>query len=91
MRNQGSERTNGLILLAAVFADSINLEGVAGGYVVVFLANLLFQLPDLLREKFYRTAAPGADHVVMTAPVVLVFVAGDAVVECHFTGKAAFG
>ena len=78
-----------MVLFAAVFADTVDLEGVAGGEVVVFAADFLLQLADLLGEKFDRTAAFGADHVVMAAAVVLVLVAGDAVVEGDFAGQAA--
>jgi hypothetical protein len=80
-----------VVLLAAVFANSINLKGVASGDVVVFVSDFLFELADLLGKKFDRTATAGANHVVMAAPVVLVLVAGNAVVERNFTGQAALG
>jgi hypothetical protein len=54
---------------------------VAGGEVVVFVADLLFEATDFLGKEFHRAAALGADHVVMAAAIVLVLVAGDAVVR----------
>ena len=62
----------------------------ARGREVVAAADFLLQLADFRREKLNRTAAIGADHVVMTATIVLVFVAGDPVVKSHFAGQAAF-
>ncbi len=76
-------------LLAAGLANAINLERVAGGDVVVFASDLVFDFSDFLRKKFHRSAALGAHHVVMAAAVVLVFVARDAVVKGNFTGQAA--
>src|ERR1044071_2322241 len=81
----------GVVLFAAVFANPVNLEGVAGGEVLVFVSDLLLEASDFLRKEFHRTAALGADHVVMAAPIVLVLVAGNAVVKGHLAGKAAFG
>ena len=81
----------GVVLLAAVFADSIDLKGVPGSEVVIFAADLLLEAPYFLRKEFNRTAAAGADHVVMAAAIVLVLVAGNAVVEGDFAGQAAFG
>ena len=53
-------------------------------------ADFLFQLIDLLRKKLDRAAAFGANHVVMAAAIVLMLVAGNAVVERDFAGQAAF-
>jgi|HubBroStandDraft_4_1064222.scaffolds.fasta_scaffold00916_5 hypothetical protein len=78
------------VLLAAVLADSVNLKGVAGGCVVVSVSDLLLQTVNLRREKFYRTAAPGADHVMVAAAVVLMLVAGYAIMKSDFAGQAAF-
>jgi hypothetical protein len=50
--------------------------------------NLLLELPDFLREEFYRRSAFGTNHVVMTAAIVLMFVARDAIVEGNFAGKS---
>jgi len=59
--------------------------------VVVFAADLLLDLFNLFREKLDGRAAVGANHVVMIAAVVLVFVAGNAVVEGDFAGQSASG
>jgi hypothetical protein len=75
---------------AALLADPVDLKSVAGGDVVVFAADLLLQLADFRGKKFDRTAALRADHVVVAAAVVLMLVAGDAVVEGDFAGQAAF-
>jgi len=80
-----------MILLATVFADPINLKRVSRSEVVILAADLLLEFADFLREKFHRTAALGADHVVMAATVVLMFVAGDAVVKGDFAGQATLG
>ena len=60
-----------------------------GREVMVFAADFLFELADFLGKEFDRTPTVGADHMVMAAAVVLVLVAGDAVVEGHFAGQAA--
>jgi hypothetical protein len=64
---------------------------VARGEVAVFASNLLFKFVQVRGKEFNGTAALGADHVVMTAPVVLVLVSSDAVVKCYHAGKAAIG
>jgi len=64
---------------------------VAGGEVVIAAADLLLELADFLGKEFDRTAALGADHVMVTAAIVLVLVAGDAVVKSDFAGKPALG
>ena len=56
---------------------------------MVFASNLLLDFSDFLREKFDRSTALGTDHVVMAAPVVLVFVTRNAVVKGYFTGQSA--
>jgi hypothetical protein len=81
----------GVVLLTTGLAHSIYLEGVARGQIVIFAANFLLQVPHLLREKLDRTSTFRANHVVMAAAVVLMLVAGNAVVKRHFTGQAAFG
>jgi hypothetical protein len=78
-----------VVLFAAVFADSINLKSVAGREVVILAADFLLELADFLGKEFDRTAAVGADHVMMAAAIVLVLVAGDAVMEGDFAGQAA--
>ena len=79
------------IFLAAIFANSIDLESVAGGGVAVSTAYFLLQLIHFVGEKFHGTAALGADHMMMAAPIVLMLVAGDAVVERDLAGESAFG
>jgi len=54
-------------------------------------ANFLLQQFHFARKKLDGTAALGTNHVVMAAPVVLVFVACDAVVKGHFAGQSTFG
>jgi hypothetical protein len=80
-----------LIVFPALFANTVNLESMAGGLVVVFAAYFLLQPVHFRGEEFDRSAAIGAHHVVMTAAIVLVFVAGNAVVEGDFAGQSAFG
>src|SRR5438270_5392753 len=77
--------------LPAIFAEAVNLKCVPGGGIVVLAADFLFELTDFLREKFDGTTASGADHVVMTATIVLVLVPRNAVVERDFAGQPAFG
>ena len=78
----------GVVFLAAVFADSVNLESVAGGDVAVFVSNFLFQAIHLGREELDRAAALGANHMMVTATIVFVLVAGDAIVKRDFAGQA---
>src|SRR5258708_40177344 len=59
--------------------------------VVVSATYFLLQLIHFARKEFHRTAAFGANHVVMAAAVVLVLVTGDAIVEGDFAGQSAFG
>ena len=80
-----------MVLLAAVFADPVDLKRVPGGEVAVFTADLLLELADFLGKELDGTAATGAHHVVMAAAIVLVLVARDSVVEGDFAGQAAFG
>src|SRR5262249_7444388 len=76
-------------LLAALFTDSIDLEGMPRSLVVMLAAKFLLQLAHFPRQERHRPAALGADHVVMAAAVVLVLVTGDSVVECHLACQAA--
>src|SRR5208282_5011077 len=87
----GLDKSASIPLLSAFFANTINLECVASGYVMVFASYFLLDFADFLGEKFDRSAAFGADHVVMTAAVVLVLITGDAVVEGDFAGQSATG
>jgi hypothetical protein len=78
-------------ILAAVFTHTVDLKSMASRRIVVAAADFLLELIDFAGKKFHGTAAPGAHHVVMAAAVVLVLVAGDAVVEGDFAGEAALG
>jgi hypothetical protein len=78
-------------LLPTLLADPVNLEGVAGGAVVVAAADVFFEFPDFVGKEFDRAAAIGADHVVVAAAIVLVLITRDAVVEGDFTGEVALG
>src|SRR6266446_8836272 len=80
-----------IVLFAAVLANTINLEGVTGRGVVVSAADFLLQLIHFAGKELHRTPAFGADHVVMAAAVVLMLVAGDAVVEGDFAGQSTPG
>ena len=77
-----------IALLSAFFANAVDLERVTGGNVAVLAADFLLDLSNLLREKFDRGAALGTNHVVMTAAIVLVFVARYAVMKSHFAGQS---
>ena len=78
-------------LFAASIANAVDLEGMAGSEVLVFASHLAFDALDVGGEKFDRAAALGTDHVMMVAAIVLMLVAGDAIVEGDFAGQAAFG
>src|SRR5579864_7700772 len=77
--------------LAALFADPVNLKGVARGQVVVSASDFLLQVANLGGKEFHRAATLGAHHVVMAAAIILMFVARNAVVKSHFAGQATFG
>src|SRR4051812_7847555 len=78
-------------LFATFLADAINLEGMPGGEVVVFAADLLLELPYFRRKELDRATAFGAHHVMVAAPVVLVLKTRDAVVEGDLAGESAIG
>jgi hypothetical protein len=46
-------------------------------------SDLFFDFPHLLGKELHRSAALGADHVMMPAPVVLMFVTRDAIVKSY--------
>lgn len=77
--------------MPAVFADAIDLEGVSGRKIVVFPPDFLLQAINLRGEKFDRSAALGANHVMVAAAVILMLVAGDAVMKSHFACEPALG
>jgi len=58
---------------------------------MVLPTDFLLEFSDFLREKFHRTAASGAHHVMVAAAVVLMFVARNSIVKRDFTGKSALG
>jgi hypothetical protein len=58
---------------------------------MVLASDLLLDFSDFLGEKFDRCAALGADHMVMTAAIVLVLITRNAVVESDFAGQPATG
>jgi hypothetical protein len=76
--------------LAALLANTIDLESVPRGCIVVSTPDFLLQLVYLLGKKFNRTATLRADHVMVTAPVVLMLVPRYAIMKCNFAGQAAF-
>ena len=86
--SSGLDNSASIRFLSALFADAIDLESVARSDVVMLAPDLLLDLSHLLREKLYRSAAFGADHVVMAAAVVLVLVARDAIVKGHLARQA---
>ncbi len=84
MNSSGRPRRS--VFLATVLANAINLESMTGGCVVMSASDLLLQLLHFPGKEFHRTAAFGADHVVMAPPVVLMLIAGNAIVESDFAG-----
>lgn len=79
-----------MILRAARFANAVDLKSMPCGEVVILEADFLLELADFLRKKLNRVTTLCANHVVMAAAVVLMFVTGDAVVEGDFAGQTAF-
>jgi hypothetical protein len=85
-----SDWPRGGVFLAAIFTNTVNLKSVTGSGVIVSASNFLLQLIYFVRKELHRTAALGTNHMVMAAPVVLMFIAGDAIVESDFAGQSAF-
>ena len=56
----------------------------------MFASNLLLKTVDLRRKEFHGTATLGADHVMVTSPIVLMLIAGDPVVKGDFACQSAF-
>ncbi len=71
----------------AVGAESVDLEGVVSGKVVILPPDAPLQPVDLGREELDRSAAAGADHVMVAPAIVAMLEAGDAVGEIHFGGQ----
>jgi len=86
---RGLDDSPSIVFLSAIFAHSINLKSVAGGYVMVLVPNFVFNFPDFLREKFHRSSTFGTDHMVMTTPVVLMFITRNAIVKGDFASQPA--
>jgi hypothetical protein len=80
-----------LWILCALFAEAVHLERVAGSGVVMLASDLLLDLFDLGGEEFDGAAAVCADHVVMGAAIVLMFVARDSIMERQLGCESAFG
>lgn len=57
---------------------------------MVFTTDVLLDLLDLRRKELHRTPAVCADHVVVIAAIVLVFVSRNTVVKSNFARKATF-
>jgi len=74
-------------LPAAVLTHAVDLEGMACGLIVMFAADLLFQSVHFGREKLDGASAIGTDHVVMTAAVVLMLVARNAIMKSNCAGQ----
>src|SRR2546423_1675562 len=88
MALRGSPRT--VSLPATLLADAIDLKGVPRGRVMMFPADLLFQFVHFGTEELDRATALRADHVMVAAPIELMFVAGDAVVKRDRARQSAF-
>src|SRR5664280_3854773 len=80
-----------LLFLLASLANAVNLEGVARRQVLVLAANFLLNAFDVARKELHRAAAFGADHVMVVAAIVLLFITGHAVIEGNFAGQPALG
>jgi hypothetical protein len=87
----GLDKAPAIAFLPALFADAVDLKGMSSGYKVMFASDLLFEFAHFRREKFHRSTALRTHHVVMTAPVVLVLVARDAIVKSDLAGQPAIG
>src|ERR1035437_9862001 len=80
-----------LLLLLAPLAYTVDLESVARRQVLVLAANFLLNAFDIARKELHRAAAFGANHVMMVAAIVLLFITGHAVIESNFAGQPALG
>src|ERR1035437_7747064 len=80
-----------LLFLLASLAYTVDLESVARRQVLVLAANFLLNAFDVAREELHRAAAFGANHVMMVAAIVLLFITGHAVIESNFAGQPALG
>src|SRR6476660_607283 len=55
----------------------------------MFATNFMLDTLYFVGEEFHRAAAFGANHVMVIAAIVLMFVARNTVVEGHFAGQTA--
>jgi hypothetical protein len=78
------------VFLAAILADAVNLKSVPGREVAVLASDFLLEPVHFVRKKLDRASALGADHMVMTAAVILMLVASNPVVESDLAGQSAF-
>ena len=63
----------------------------AGGIEVILAANLFFELGYFRGEELDGDATVSAYHMMMAAPVKLVFIACHTIMKSYFTGQTAFG
>ena len=63
----------------------------ARGFIMMLAADLLLQAIDFRREELDGASAVGANHVVVTAAVVLVLVTSNTVMKCDFARESTFG
>ena len=63
----------------------------AGGIEVILAANLFFELGYFRGEELDGDATVSAYHMMMAAPVKLVFIARHTIMKSYFTGQTAFG
>src|SRR5262249_27072792 len=75
-------------LLTTILTHAVDLEGVARGFVMMLVADLLLQTVDFRREKLNRASAVGANHMVMAAPILLVLVTSNAIMKCDFARQS---
>lgn len=88
MQQPGSKLRARALFLATIFADSVDLKSVAGRCVLIPATDFIFDVPYFRRKKLNRTSALRAHHVMVTAAVILVFIAGDAVVKSNLTRQS---
>ena len=81
--------TSGFLL--AFITNAVNLKAVTGCEVVVLLADILLELVEFGRKEFDRAATLRTHHMIVTATVVLMFVAGYAIVKGDFAGESTLG
>ncbi len=63
----------------------------ARGFVLIAAADFLLKMVHFRGKELDGTAALRANHVMVAAAVVLMLVAGDAIVKSDFAGQATLG